>query len=384
MALYNKYRPYKLSMVCGQEHIKKILANQVAKNNLVHAYLFIGPAGTGKTTVARILAAMVNATEKPTTEPSLDDPRVVQIISGKNNMDVFEMDAASTRGIDDIKEIREKAYMAPLEMRKKVYIIDECHQLTNEAWGALLKILEEPPHHAIFVLCTTDSRKVQEAIKTRCQCFDFKAVPSEEMVKQIRSIAMTEQIEIDDDALRMIVSASRGSVRNAISKLEKVNGVGERITANTVSLILGVTNKRTVSDFVNSLIDGNLLAGLKASSDAISIGVPPEEFFAQIASFIHDMMMFGVNGFDIERTGYLPDEVNAVVDARDKLANVLGKSNFRKLLIKWEELLDKYARRVVYKENAQKLVNIAYTAMYFDLKNYKAAIAAATEKGGAA
>ncbi len=384
MALYNKYRPYKLSMVCGQEHIKKILANQIIKNNLVHAYLFVGPAGTGKTTMARILAAMVNATEAPTVDTSLDDPRVDQIIGGRNSMDVFEMDAASTRGIDDIKEIRDKAYLSPIEMRKKVYIIDECHQLTPEAWGALLKILEEPPQHSIFVLCTTDSRKVQEAIKTRCQCFDFKSIPSEEMVKQVRSIAMNERIEIDDDALRMIVAASRGSLRNAISKLEKVNGAGERITANAVSLILGVTNKRTICDFVNSLIDGNILAGLKASSEAISIGVPPEDFFAHIASFNHDMMMFGVNGFDIERTGYLPEEINAVSEARDKLANMLGKSNFRKLLLKWEELLDKYAKRVVYRENAQKLVNIAFTALYFELKNFKAVVAAATEKGGAA
>lgn len=377
MALYNKYRPYKLSMVCGQEPIKKILANQVNLNKLVHAYLFVGPAGTGKTTLARILAAMVNCSSGMTSDPSIDDPIVAQIVSGKNSMDVFEMDAASTRGIDDIKEIRERAYMAPMEMRRRVYIIDECHQLTPEAWAALLKILEEPPASSIFILCTTDSRKVQEAIKTRCQCFDFKAIPSEEITKQLRTIASAEQIEIEDDALRMIVGASRGSLRNAISKLEKVNNVGERITANTVSLILGVTNKRVIANFADALIEGNIVSAMKASSDALSIGVSPEDFFAHVASFCHDMMMFGINGFDIERTGYLPEEVSAVTEARDKLANVVGKQNFRKLLLKWEEMLDKYAKRSIWKEGAQKLVNIAFLAMYFELKHYKAAVAAA-------
>lgn len=380
MALYNKYRPYKLSLFCGQDHIKKILSNQVRKNKLSHSYLFTGPAGTGKTSCARVLAAMANATDGMTDEPSMSDPIVAQIISGKNNMDVFEMDAASSRGIDDIKEIRERAYMSPMQYRKKVYIIDECHQLTSEAWAALLKILEEPPSHAIFILCTTDARKVSEAIKTRCQCYDFKSVATEEIVRLLKTIIQQERIEIDDEAIRMIATCSKGSLRNALTKLDKVNDLGERITAHNVSVVLGVTNKKTISNFIGAVISADFASALQASSEALSVGVPPEDFISQVTSFLHDVLLFGAKGFDPERLGCLPEEIQVISSTKDALTKGVGPQ-FRKLLLRWDGILDQYAKRVTYKEQPQKLINFLFMALYYAFKEIKLVVA---EKGGTA
>lgn len=384
MALYNKYRPNSLSMVCGQEQIKRILANQVRNNKLVHAYLFTGSAGIGKTTVARIFAAMINCSKGMMIDIPADDPFVASILAGHRSMDIIEMDAASNRGIDDIKEIRDKAYSAPMEMRKKVYIIDECHQLTSEAWNALLKILEEPPQHAIFILCTTDQKKVLETIKTRCQCFEFRPILMEDITKQVKAIATAEAMEIDEDAIRMVASSARGSLRNAISKLEKLQQAGERITSSVVSKTLGVTSRQTTSDFVNAVIDANLLAGIKASSDAIAIGVPAEDFFVNVAEYCHDMMMFGAKGYDVERLGYSPEEAAAIQGSKAKIQDIFGDSGkltSRKMLLNWIDLLEKYRNLSIFKLQPQFLTNVAFIALFNSLKS---AVAHNSEKGGAA
>jgi DNA polymerase-3 subunit gamma/tau len=371
MALYNKYRPYKLDMLYGQEYVRKVLTNQVKKNKMAHAYLFTGPAGTGKTSAARVLAAMVNATNGMTDSPSMDDPIVERIISGRNNMDVFEMDAASNRGIDDIKELRSRVYLSPMEMRKKIYIIDECHQLTTEAWNALLKILEEPPQHAIFVLCTTDPKKVLETIKTRCQCFEFKPILLEDIVKQLRQIAAAERIEIDDEAVVLVARAANGSLRNAISKLEALSDLGERITTVITSTALGITSRQTLIEFVNAAIDGDFLIGMKTSSEALSIGLPAEKFLSLVGEICHDLAVSGVKGYDISRTGYLPDEVKALTTVKDRFVEIAGAGNFRKLLFRWVEVLNDWAEISIFKYQPQDLVNFTFMVLFYEIKPYK-------------
>lgn len=371
MALYNKYRPFTLDMVCGQEHIRKILANQVKKNEVSHTNLFTGPAGTGKTTVARILAAMVNATGGPTVAISMDDPIVNSIMSGRSSMDVMEIDAASNRGIDDTKELRRHVPNAPMEMRMKVFIIDECHQLTSEAWNCLLKLLEEPPKHAIFVLCTTEKRKVLETIQSRSVLFEFRALGLEDVAKQVRYIANAEKIDIEDEAIRMVAGSARGSLRTAISKLEKLANLDERVTAKLASNILGTTSRQTIGAFIEAVIDSKLMDALAASSDALSVGLPPEDFFAYVSEFCHDIAFFGATGYDYERLGYSKEENDQVLRIRDKMAALVGKTNFRHMLLKWIEKLDFYSKVVVYKFKPQFLVNFAYTELYYVFKSYK-------------
>lgn len=380
MNLYNKYRPFSLASVCGQEQVKKPLAMMVQSGDIPHSLLFTGPAGTGKTTAARILASMVNCVDGPKVEYAKDDPIASAIISGKTNIDVYEMDAASNRGIDEIKSLREKAYNVPMEMRRKVYIIDECHQLTSEAWNALLKILEEPPSHAMFILCTTERRKVIETIQSRCVCFEFRSLSMEDVVKQLRLIASAEKIDIEDDAIRMIASVGRGSLRTSISKLEKLRQCQERITAKLVGTLLGTTSRQTIAEFIDAVADGNLLAGLKSSSDAISVGVPPEDFFSHVATFCHDLIFLGVTGYDIERTGYSPDELQALTKVRDKLLAAVGKTHFRPMVLQWIGHLNEYSISVVFKMQPQFLVNVAFTRLYYNYKSYKNL----HEKGGAA
>jgi len=380
MNLYNKYRPHSLASVAGQEQVKKPLAMMVQSGDIPHSLLFTGPAGTGKTTCARILAAMVNCTDGPKVEYAADDPVALAIISGRTNIDVYEMDAASNRGIDEIKALREKAYNVPMEMRRKIYIIDECHQLTPEAWNALLKLIEEPPSHAMFVLCTTEKRKVIETIQSRCVCFEFRSLSMEDVVKQLRFIASAEKIDIEDDAIRMIASVGRGSLRTSISKMEKLRQSQERITGKLVSTLLGTTSRQTVANFIEAVANGNLLGGLTSSSEAISVGVPPEDFFSHVATFCHDLIFLGVTGYDIERTGYTPDELQALTKVRDKLIELVGKTHFRPMILQWISYLNEYSISVVYRMQPQFLVNIAFTKLYYNLKSYKNL----HEKGGAA
>lgn len=385
LALYTKYRPHNLEQVCGQEHIKKILTNQVKSNSVLHAYLFTGPAGTGKTSVARILASMVNCSAGMTVDPPIDDPVVAMIHAGKKSVDVCEMDAASSRGIDDIKALREQAYLSPMEMRKKIYIIDECHQLTSEAWNALLKILEEPPKHAIFILCTTEKRKVLDTIQSRCSCYEFRSLQQDDICRQLRLICSTEKLDADDEALKMIAGASRGSLRAAISRLEKAAGVGGRMTSLTISQMLGVTNRQVIASFVQAIMSGGLLDAMKASSDAISIGVPIEDFFAGVAEFCHDLMFVGVNGYDASRAGHSSADLAAIETIRDSLTKIVGGNAYRPMLIQWIGILDEYSKTVVFKLQPQYLANVAFTKLYYNFKHYKARASTETSnKGGAA
>jgi DNA polymerase-3 subunit gamma/tau len=373
MALYNKYRPASLKMVCGQEHVKRILASQVRQNDLVHAYLFTGPAGTGKTTVARILAAMINCSTGMTVDIPADDPFVSAIMSGRKGMDVYEMDAASTRGIDDAKELRSIVFLPPMEMRKRVFIIDECHQLTPEAWAVLLKMIEEPPPYSVFILCTTELNKVLETIQTRCQCFSFRQLNVEDIFPYIKNIAIAEGIQADDEALRLISIGARGSLRDALSKLDKARHAGARITPETVSELVGVPSRKIIRRYVAAIVSAKIADGIAASSEALGIGVSPQDFLCEVANVCHDLLLHGRSGVDAARYGYTPDEASALEELRRGIFTAINPGHeddpltrrlFRQLISQWIKVVQESSKLTVYNLQPQFQANIAFVEMF--------------------
>jgi DNA polymerase-3 subunit gamma/tau len=242
-ALYRKHRPKKLDDIVGQEHITSTLGQALKTGRISHAYLFTGPRGTGKTSVARILAHEINNL------PYEDD---------QPHIDIIEIDAASNRRIDEIRELRDKVYVAPALAKYKVYIIDEVHMLTREAFNALLKTLEEPPDHAIFILATTDAHKVPATIISRTQRFSFKPVASDAVIAHLQSLAKAERLEVDDDALALLAEHGGGSFRDSISLLDQAASSGQKLTVDSVRQLLGVPPA--------SAVDGLLAAVSQATS----------------------------------------------------------------------------------------------------------------------
>jgi len=222
-ALYRKYRPQGFDEVVGQEAVVRTLQNAIELDQVRQAYLFAGPRGTGKTSMARILAKALNCagTPGPSSAPDKTCPVCLAIASG-TSLDVVEMDAASQRGIDDIREIRERVVLQPVEGRYKVYILDEAHQLTGAAWNALLKLIEEPPPHLLFVFCTTELGQVIPTVRSRCQTFAFQRPRLAELVTLLRRVAEGEGIQAQDSALSLIARAARGSFRDAVSTLDQL------------------------------------------------------------------------------------------------------------------------------------------------------------------
>src|SRR5512140_3185685 len=242
--LARKYRPQKFSEVIGQDHVTRTLKNAIEQHRIAHGYIFSGHRGIGKTTIARILAMALNcrSSEQPVAEPCGICDSCTEIRAG-NAVDVIEIDAATNRGIDEIRELREAARYRPARDRFKIWILDEAHQITDAAFNALLKTLEEPPGHVVFMLATTEPEDIPQTIRSRCQHFSFHAVKFDEIVKQLREIALQEKIEVEPNALAMLAEAGDGSMRDALSLLDQAIASSEgQLTAEPVRQLIGVAS----------------------------------------------------------------------------------------------------------------------------------------------
>lgn len=272
VALYRQWRPQDFAQLVGQKHISTTLQNAIAANRIAHAYLFSGPRGTGKTSMAKIMAKALNCLQGPTIHPCNSCDRCKRITDG-NSMDVLEIDAASNRGIDEIRELREKVKFTPVDGRYKVYIIDEVHMLTAEAFNALLKTLEEPPGHAIFILATTEPHKIPATILSRCQRYDFRRIDSADITERLNKVLQEMSVQADPQAVEIIARAAEGGLRDALSILDQCIAFGgERITADHVRSMLGLAGDEWLNHMMGALLRRDVPDALEQIQKLIKMG----------------------------------------------------------------------------------------------------------------
>jgi DNA polymerase III subunit gamma/tau len=288
--LARKYRPQKFSEVIGQEHVTRTLQNALEQGRTAHGYIFSGHRGIGKTTVARILAAALNcrSSDKPVVEPCGVCESCTEIRAG-NAVDVIEIDAATNRGIDEIRELREAARYRPARDRFKIYILDEAHQITDAAFNALLKTLEEPPDHIVFMLATTQPEDIPQTIRSRCQHFSFRAVKFDDIVGQLRDLVDLEKIEADDDALALLAEAGDGSMRDALSILDQaIASASGKITADSVRNLVGAAPAHILEEVMRAVARGASDEVLREVDHLISEGHSPTHFARQMVRFLRN------------------------------------------------------------------------------------------------
>jgi len=300
--LYRKYRPQTFAEVVGQEHVVQTLTNSIKGNNISHAYLFSGPRGSGKTTIARLLAKAINCEENMEStskdfEPCNKCSSCLEIMASRS-MDLVEIDAASHRGIDDIRELREGIKFAPVKSKYKIFIIDECHQLSKDAANALLKTLEEPPAHAIFILATTESHKMIPTILSRCQKFDFKRLQVPEIIKKLEFISKKENVKFDNSALSLIALNSRGSFRDAESLLDEClsfSGEGGQIKTEDIKELLGIVEIGEIAKFVDYLIAKNTKDAISFLGAKIDDGIDLQEFTKTLIFYLRQQLLLKID-----------------------------------------------------------------------------------------
>ncbi len=305
LVIYRKYRPKVFAEVIGQEHVVQTLTNAIASNSVAHAYLFSGPRGSGKTTLARLLAKAVNCSQRQQPEVGISPEPCnkcssCQEITQGRAIDLIEIDAASHRGIDEIREIKQGARFVPNKSKYKVFIIDESHQLTSGAANALLKTLEEPPKHVIFILATTEIHKMIPTIISRCQKFDFRKLTLAEIVKRLEIISLAEKAKIEEKALKLIAINSGGSFRDAESILDQVltfsqGGSKEKITPAFIKELLGLVEIARIAEFVDFLIKKDMPAALNFISQISEKGYDVQEFTKALINYLRQAMITKIN-----------------------------------------------------------------------------------------
>lgn len=322
-SLYRRHRPQSFDEVVGQEHVVRTLSNAVEAGRVHHAYLFVGSRGTGKTSVAKILARSLNCIDGPTLRPCGECESCRTIAAG-TSLDVSEMDAASNRSVDDIRDLRERVGYAPAAGRWKVYILDEAHMLTREAWNAFLKTLEEPPANTAFVLATTEPHKVMPTIVDRCQRFDFRRPSAEQIVEVVRRAADAEGIEIDDEALAAIARAATGSFRDALGTLDQlVSYGGKEVRTEDVLAVLGVADAELVLAAADAIAAGDARGVLAASERLAASGHDSTQFGRDLLAHLRELLVsrtVGESAPGLAATAADPERLRAQADAFSDLA----------------------------------------------------------------
>lgn len=291
--LYRKYRPQAIEQIVGQEHIKKALANAIKMDRISHAYLFTGPRGTGKTSTARIFAKSLNCEKGPTISPC-NECENCKNITNSIPIDVIEIDAASNRSVNDADEIIQKVALAPVQSRYKIYIIDEVHMLTNQAFNALLKTLEEPPKNVIFILATTEVHKVLDTIKSRCQRFDFKRITTDDIAKHLRYISDKESINITDDALAYIAQNSAGGMRDSIALLDQLsvlNSTDDEIKVDDINRLLGRLSFDSLTSLFSAIVHSNQNEALQVLNNIYNQGNEPAQILSNMLEYLRNTLI---------------------------------------------------------------------------------------------
>jgi DNA polymerase-3 subunit gamma/tau len=303
-SLYRKYRPRSFAQdeLVGQEHVARTLQNAIELDRVAHAYLFCGPRGTGKTSTARLLAKAVNCEDPNPHKRPCNACAACRAINTGATVDIIEIDAASNRGVDDIRDLREKVKYAPAQLRVKFYIIDEAHQLTRDAFNAFLKTLEEPPPHVRFVLATTEADKLPDTVASRCQRFDFRRIPVAQAIERLRTVAQLEGLDVEEDALRLIARQATGSLRDALGLLDQLALFGEsgdgnrKVTGDAVRAVLGLSRSDRLVGLVDALANRDPGAGLRLIAEAAETGEDVHQLNRQLVGYLRTLMHLRAGG----------------------------------------------------------------------------------------
>jgi len=333
-----KWRPKNFEEVVGQEHITSILKNSIKQNRLAHAYLFTGPRGIGKTSCARILAKSLNCLKGPTLTPCEECSSCREISQGRN-LDVIEIDGASNRGIDEIRTLRENVKFSPTAGKYKVYIIDEVHMLTTEAFNALLKTLEEPPAHVKFIFATTQPQKVISTILSRCQRFDFRLIPVVKIIQKLEEISKQEHLKVEKEALFAIAKAAAGSMRDAETILDQLSSFSkEKIKLQDVTSMLGVVEEESLFEITDCIFKKDSLNAIKQLDALINNGKDPARFIVDFIEHFRNLMLAKVGGKLLENLLDLPAEIKQGISQQSEKFSLHDILNVIEMLLQTQEM----------------------------------------------
>ena len=321
--LYRKWRPKTWEEIVGQEHVVQTLKNAVSSDRVVHAYLFAGPRGTGKTSTARILAKAVNCLAEEAAERPCNTCEYCQAINEGRFLDLIEIDAASNTSVDDVRDLRDKINFSPNQGRFKVYIIDEVHMLSTAAFNALLKTLEEPPSHAIFILATTEVHKIPATVLSRCQRHEFRRIPVREIVAQLERMTKAEGIKADNAVLTFLARQATGSMRDAISLLDQLASMGGKITLEEARKVLGTADSEKVLRLVDALLAGAATEGMAILRETLDAGSDARQFAKQVVDYLRGLLLI--------KSGNA-DQVDETTDVRAQMALQASKIESKTLL----------------------------------------------------